>query len=338
MLDALPRDLPIARSSLGEARDLAFARRFRTRPETRASNEVRVGFVFGPRALRKFCGRAVPVVVAGGVGEQRMRARRFRDGTAIARFLVGELNRSLRRAGVRVRFRAGAVARLMGDESRPCGSHPGPWTDDLFSGRLRSRGRALALECWAAERALNCMLVLLDWDMSRARLEGGHLAGIAPRPARSAGNALVFHPVAVADLCCALTTHSAAHELGHVLGCAHEDAFNPCAATARAFVAPGRRRFTVMAAARRSEGGRRLEWSRPAPSSAAAVWDFGDAGHDEASWLRFALPQLARQRFRCAGQCAGACAQSRGSGELRSAGAGASRRPLEAASTGREHA
>jgi hypothetical protein len=306
---ALRGDPPIARTSLGEFRDREFARRFRTRAGAPVAPEVQVGFVFGPRALRGLRERVVPVVVASGPGTQRLQARRFRDGAAVARFLVGELNRSLHRAGVDARFRVGAVSRLTADETRPFGAHPGPWTDDLFAGRVRSRGRALPLECWAAARAVNCALLLLDWGMGRARLEGGELAGLAPRPATPGRGGLVFHPVAVADLRCALAAHSAAHELGHLLGCSHEDAFNPCASTARAFVASGGERFGVMAAARRDEGGRRLEWSRP--TADAGTWDLGDARHDEASWLRVAMPQLGQQRFRCAEQCAGACAEVR---------------------------
>jgi len=292
----------------GSERDAAIARRFGTRPGTRAARggAVRIGFVFGPRALRRFCGRSIPVVVAGPAGTQRTVHKQFRDRAAIARFLVAELNRSFARAHIATRVCVGSVAQLDREESRPRGPHPGAWVADLCDGRVEVAGHALPLECWSARARVNCALVLVDWAMSRTGIERGGWAGFAPRGASRAGDALRFHPVAIADLRCALTAHSAAHEFGHLVGCTHDDVPNALAPRARGFAARGEATFSLMAAARRNERGRRLEWSRPAPRGGA--WAYGDADHDEATWLRYSLPLLARQQFRCSGACAGACA------------------------------
>ncbi|HUL64042.1 MAG TPA: hypothetical protein VLW55_05455 [Burkholderiaceae bacterium] len=292
----------------GSERDAAIARRFGTRPRARAATggALRIGFVFGPRALRRACGRPVPVVVAGPAGIQRTAKKEFRDAAAIARFLVAELNRSFARARIATRVCVGAVGELVRDEARPHGPHPGAWVADLCDGRIEVDGRALPLECWCARVGVNCALVLVDWAMSRTGIEHGGWAGFAPRGPSRMGGELRFHPVAIADLRCALTAHSAAHEFGHLLGCSHQDVVNALAPRARGFVARGEATFSLMAGARRNECGRRLEWSRPAPRG--GTWAFGDADHDEAAWLRHALPLLVRQQFRCTGVCAGACA------------------------------
>lgn len=267
---------------------------------------VPLGLVFGPRALRRCCHRPVRVLVADGVGVQHVETRTFSSSLAIARLLVAELNRSFRRAGVAERVRVGAVGEFDEDESRPVGPNPDAWIEDLFGGRVLADGAALPLECWAARAGVAAVLVLVDWAMSRTGIEKGNWAGFAPWPAAH-GNPgdVVFHPVAIADLRCALTAHSAAHEFGHILGCTHETMVNPLASHARGFVRRGAR-YGLMAAARPNERGRHLEWSRPARDG--QPWDFGDAQHDEAAWLRRALPLLARQRFACGGECGGACA------------------------------
>jgi hypothetical protein len=303
-------------SWFGSERDAAISRRFGTRPRARVATggAVRVGFVFGPQALRRFCGRPIPVVVAGPVGIQRTVKKEFRDAGAIARFLVAELNRSFARARIATRACVGAVGELDDDETRPQGPHPGAWLADLCDGRIEVGGRALPLECWCARAGVNCALVLVDWSMSRAGIERGGWAGFAPRSASRVGGELRFHPVAIADLRCALTAHSAAHEFGHLLGCTHDDVGNALVPFARGFAARGAATFSLMAAARPSERGRRLEWSRPAPRGGA--WAFGDADHDEVAWLRHALPLLACQQFRCIGTCGGAC------GDLASRSAG----------------
>jgi hypothetical protein len=292
----------------GLERTAAIARRFRTRPRpgTPGAEDVRIGFVFGPRAVRRFCARALPVLITDRAGVQRTELRRFDNAGALARFLVAELNRSFLRARVATRVRVGAVATLDADEARPRGPHPGAWLADLCDGRVAAAGRALPLECWCAEHGVNCALVLVDWAMSRTRIEHGGWAGFAPQGAARAHGAIRFHPVAIADLRCALTAHSAAHEFGHLLGCTHEDMPNLLAPRARGFRARGQTTFTLMAAARRNERGRRLEWSRP--RSRGGKWDYGDADHDEAAWLRVVLPLLARQHFHCQGECGGACA------------------------------
>ena|SRR5882672_403738 len=293
-------------SGFGSARDAAIARRFRTSTaHAPVARVVRIGFVFGPRALRRTCGRAVAAVVANATGTQHPESRRFSSATAIARFWVAQLNRSLARAGVATRTRVGAVSRLDAEEVRPRGPHPGAWLADLCDSRVILRGQAVPLECWCAATAVNCALVLVDWAMSRTRIEQGGWAGFAPQMPIREDNELCFFPVAIADLRCALTAHTLAHEFGHLVGCTHDGEANLLAPHARGFVASGRRIYSVMAAARRSERGRRLEWSRPAPD--VQQWNFGDARHDEASWLRVVLPRLAQQRFRCSGECAGAC-------------------------------
>ena len=296
-------------SGFGAQRDATIARRFSTRadPGVAPRDAVRIGFVFGPRALRRFMDRNVSVVVADGVGSQRLQRRQFADVRAIARFLAGELNRSFARAQISTRVSVGAVARLAVAETRPRGPHPGAWLADLCDAMVRGDRSMLPLECWCAARAVNCAFVLVDWDMSRTRIERGGWAGFAPRPASGKRDALRFHPVAIVDLCCALTAHSFAHEFGHIVGCTHDGASNRLDARASGFAARGRATFSVMAAGRRNERGRRLEWSRPPPDG--ADWAFGDADHDEAAWLRFALPSLSRQRFACAGRCDGACAE-----------------------------
>jgi hypothetical protein len=293
-------------SGFGAARDAAIVRRFRTTTaDVPITRDVRVGFVFGPRALRGTCGRAVPVIVTDAVGTQHTEARQFASARAIARFWVAQLNRSFARAGVATRTRVGAVTRLATEELRPRGPHPGAWLADLCDSRVALRGRAVPLECWCAATGVNCALVLVDWAMSRTRIEQGGWAGFAPQMPVREDDQLCFFPVAIADLRCALTAHTLAHEFGHLVGCTHDGEANLLAPYARGFAAPRRRTFSLMAAARSSERGRRLEWSRPAPG--AMQWDFGDAAHDEASWLRVALPRLAQQRFLCHGECAGAC-------------------------------
>jgi hypothetical protein len=281
----------------GRARVAEFARRFRTRAVAHAGGDVRIGFLFGPRALRRFCGRPVDVVVARGVGVQQRVKRTFTGGAQIARFLAAQLNGSLRRARVDARVRVGAVGCFDAEERLPQGPFPGLWIDDLLRGGVCTEGESLAVECWGARAGVNCVIALVDWRGSRTRLERGAWGGLAPRPAvpRRAGPR--FHPVAIVDLRCALTAHTAAHEFGHVLGCVHEDAA-PHFSAARAYMPPGGAMCTLMAAGRKRESKRRLEWSRPAPLGGA--WDWGDADHDEAAWLRVALPWLARQRFRCA--------------------------------------
>jgi hypothetical protein len=268
---------------------------------------VQIGFVFGPRALRRICGREVDVVSATGIGSQRTKRKRFADATAIARFCVGELNGSLRRANIDTRVRVGAVATLDEDEARPFGPNPSAWLADLVSGHVRSRGRSLPLECWAGLIGASAIVLLLDWGMTRGRIQRNAWAGFAPRGAILRNDELVFHPVLLADLNCALTAHTLAHEFGHVLGCSHENEPTLVASNARAFAPADQAIFSVMAAARASERGRRLEWSRPGPGG--QEWQFGDAQHDEAAWLRFALPRLARQRFACHAECGGACAE-----------------------------
>ena len=247
------------------------------------------------------------MLVADGVGSQRTQRRQFADARAIARFLAGQLNRSFVRAHVTARVSVGAVSRLAVDETRPRGPHPGAWLADLCDATVLSRGAMLPLECWCAARGVNCAFVLVDWDMTRTRLEHGDWAGFAPAPATWKLHALRFHPVAIVDLRCALTAHSFAHEFGHIVGCTHDDVPNRLDARARGFAARGQAMFSVMAAGRRTERGRRLEWSRSAPDR--TDWPFGDAEHDEAAWLRVALPSLSRQRFACAGRCSGACAE-----------------------------
>jgi hypothetical protein len=280
--------------------------RFRTFESRGAMGRaVRIGFVFGPRALRRAGARPMRVLFADESGAQHLATTSFPDAASIARFWVAQLNASLRRARLAARVRVGAVARLENEEARVFGPDPGTRLVDLFEGRVRTRGRTLPLECWATGAGVSCILLLLDWAMSRTRIERGGWAGLAPGPALRQQGVVRFHPVAVADLHCALTAHSAAHEFGHVLGCTHEDAPNPLAPRARGFAARGSPTFTVMAAARRNERGRRLEWSRPSPRG--DKWEFGDAEHDEAAWLSVALPLLARQRFRCSGACSGAC-------------------------------
>jgi hypothetical protein len=269
--------------------------------------DVRVGFIFGPRALRRTCGRTVSVLRADGIGTQRRTARRFPDAASIARFWIEELNRSLRRARIASRVRVGAIARLEGEEAMPFGPYPGARFIDIFDGRINARGRSLPVECWARAANVSCVLMLVDWSMSRARLERGAWAGFTPQPAAVSDTGLVFHPVAIADLRCALTAHTLAHEFGHLLGCTHENEPTRGATNARGFAASDRATFSVMAAVRADERGRRLEWSRP---SARPGWNFGDELHDEATWLRRALPLLARQRFPCMGACDGSCIES----------------------------
>jgi hypothetical protein len=222
----------------------------------------------------------------------------------IADVLVQALNGSFARAGIASRMRTGAIARLAGEEVLPRGAHPGAWLADLCEGRVATGHGALPLECWCAAAGVNCAFVLVDWDMSRTRIERGHWAGFAPRAPTHGDGALRFAPVLIADLRCALTAHTAAHEFGHVLGCGHDNVANLLAPSACGFVRRNAR-FSVMAAARRDERGRHLEWSRPGPGGEA--WDFGDGAHDEVAWLKEALPLLARQRFRCARACNGMC-------------------------------
>jgi hypothetical protein len=199
----------------------------------------------------------------------------------------------------------GAVAHLDQDEVRPRGPHPGAWLADLCDGRVAASGRSLPLECWCAREKVNCALILVDWAMSRTGIERGGWAGFAPQSATRARDRVRFHPVAIADLRCALTAHTAAHEFGHLLGCTHENVPNLLTPRARGFAPRAESTFTLMTAARRDERGRRLEWSRP--GAGGRPWAFGDIEHDEATWLREALPLLACQRFRCCRECGGAC-------------------------------
>jgi hypothetical protein len=276
--------------------------RFRTgTAEDSSADGVRIGFAFGPRALRRFLDCPTEVVRATGVGAQRGRMQTFADAASIARFLVTALNGSLRRARIATRVRMGAVAQLDTDETQPFGPFPGAWLVDLFQGHVVAADTALPLECWAGAAGVQCVFVLVDW-----RIQRGDWAGFAPAPAALAGEQVVFHPVAIADLNAALTAHTLAHEFGHILGCTHEDDPGRVAPYARAYASSCGHTFGVMAAAKPQERRRRLEWSRPHPRGSA--WNFGDSTHDEAAWLRTALPQLARQRFTCHGACDGACA------------------------------
>lgn len=112
-----------------------------------------------------------------------------------------------------------------------------------------------------------------------------------------------FTPVSVVDVHAALLAHAWAHEFGHQLGLLHEGQRNAFASSARPWPGTGNRcdAYSLMCAGHRRERGRRLEWSR----ADDARW--GNADHDEAGWLRNALPQLAQQRFRCRGVCGGTC-------------------------------
>ncbi len=279
--------------------------RLRTTPGA-SSGFVRLGFVFGPRALARCLVRPVDVIRTQAVGVSHTGKAVFADAGSIARFCVRELNASLRRARVAARVSVGAVSCLAGDETRPLGPYPGARLLDVLEGRVVDGGRALPLECWARASGVNAVFVLVDWRMYRSRIQRGDWAGFAPAPAAIVDGETVFHPVGVADIGCALSALTLAHEFGHLLGCGHESEPTRIAPYASAYAPAGSRRFGIMAAARRDERGRRLEWSRPLASGAA--WMFGDTDHDEARWLRTALPQLARQRFACHGACGGACA------------------------------
>lgn len=273
--------------------------RFRTQPRYGgAGNRVRIGFVFGPKALA-YCSGETAVVRADGAGTERLAIRHFTSADGVARFCVRELNGSFRRAGIATRVDVGAVGVLAQAESRPFGPNPAAWFDDLYLGRVAAPRGALPLECWARKSAVNCLLALVDWNVDRRAVERGVRAGIAVDSARYEDAQVVFHPAAIADIRCALTAHTLAHEFGHLLGCAHEDEPAAAVAAARAFVAADGSMVTVMAAGRRNERVRRLEWSRRGR--------FGDARHDEAAWLRIALPALAREQFQCGGGCGGAC-------------------------------
>lgn len=281
--------------------------RFRTVPGADDGQTcARIGFVFGQRALARALGEQ-HVLRATGPGRERFTPRHFTSADGIARFCVRELNGSFRRAGVDARVTVGAVGTLAHAESRPFGPNPAAWFSDLYRGRVASGHGALPLECWAHRAGVNCLLLLVDWNVDRAAVERGACAGVAVASARREGAQVVFHPAAIADIACALTAHTLAHEFGHLLGCAHEAEPEAAVPSARAYVANDGSFCTVMAAGRRDERGRRLEWSRPGR--------FGDADHDEAAWLRIALAALARERFQCGGGCAGEEALACGAGE-----------------------
>ncbi len=284
--------LPALYAGWGEA----LVARFATAPTRESSSALRIGVVFGPRAATALTGTNIELRIANDSGTTVEASMAFKSIDGLAAFWIDQLNASLARAGIRFPVHVAATATLAREEQVPASPAPPALLRDLGEGVVEEDGVALPLERWAARQRLASLIVVADWILDRSRLSRGAIAGATLMTARRIGSELCFWPASIVDATCARLAFGLAHEFGHQLGVMHENVVDAPFTGARGFAVQGGP-ISVMALGRAGGLDRALQWSRPEPSAGGA-WPWGDADHDDAAWMKTALPLLARQCFR----------------------------------------
>ncbi len=283
--------LPALYSGWGEA----LVARFATAPTQTDCSALRIGVVFGPRAAIALTRTSIALRIADRTGATVEVRRAFKSTDALAALWVDQLNSSLAQAGIGFPVQLAATASLARDEHVPASPAPPVLLRDLGEGVVDEDGTALPLERWGARHRVASLIIVADWGLDRARLARGAIGGATLMTARRVGSELCFLPASIVDATCARLAFGLAHEFGHQLGVMHENVVDAPFTGARGFAVQGGP-ISVMALGRAGGLDRALQWSRPEPSTGGA-WAWGDADHNDAAWLRVALPLLARQRF-----------------------------------------